>query len=192
MATLLPPYSTMNGPKNDPPRMHKPMMTLIRYGSTALGMDETAEIVTVVLLCLWAFVFGGTIAASANPHKHRRTTVTISAVSSIPRAVHTDERVSIQTAMTANLSSVEMHSVSLRTFGQANTTVFYGIFAFGATLCNPSCFWYEQESQNPNDRGDPSIEISHIGTHVPWKTSLPKNKAIASQKRNMAGGNVGA
>ena len=35
------------------------------------------------------------------------------------------------------LASAEMHSVRLRTWGQANTTVFYEIFAFGATFWTP-------------------------------------------------------
>jgi hypothetical protein len=68
--------------------------------------------------------------------------------------------------------------------GDPSITVFYGIFAFGATFWTPymlgaaygdmgpnvGYFYaggYEQEGQNPNDRGDPSIEIAHIGTHVP-------------------------
>ncbi|KAF3027450.1 hypothetical protein E8E15_009406 [Penicillium rubens] len=155
------------------------MLTLSSV-STALGMDETAEIVTVVLLCLWAFVFGGTIAASAN------------------------------------LSSVEMHSVSLRTFGQANTTVFYGIFAFGATFWTPYMLGAAYGDMGPNvgyfyagvtavigiltflfvpETAGVTLEQIDEGFNSgikAWKTSLPKNKAIASQKRNMAGGNVGA
>ena len=35
------------------------------------------------------------------------------------------------------LGSAEMHSVRLRTYGQANTTVFYQIFAFAATFWTP-------------------------------------------------------
>ncbi|KAJ5921297.1 hypothetical protein N7466_009623 [Penicillium verhagenii] len=40
-------------------------------------------------------------------------------------------------APTAYLASVEMHSVSLRTYGQANSTIIYGIFSFGATFWTP-------------------------------------------------------
>ncbi|KGO78036.1 Major facilitator superfamily domain, general substrate transporter [Penicillium italicum] len=149
--------------------------------STALEMDERAEIVTVVLLCLWAFVFGGTIAASAN------------------------------------LSSVEMHSVSLRTFGQANTTMFYGIFAFGATFWTPYMLDADYGDMGPNVGYFYAGVTAVIGIltflFVPetaaitleqidegfnsgikaWKTSLLKNRAIAySHQRNMAGGKVGA
>lgn len=35
------------------------------------------------------------------------------------------------------LASAEVHSVRLRTYGQANTTFFYNIFAFGATFWTP-------------------------------------------------------
>ena len=35
------------------------------------------------------------------------------------------------------LASAEMHSVRLRTYGQANTTFFYEIFSFGATFWTP-------------------------------------------------------
>lgn len=35
------------------------------------------------------------------------------------------------------LASAEMHSIRLRTYGQANTTFFYQIFAFGATFWTP-------------------------------------------------------
>lgn len=35
------------------------------------------------------------------------------------------------------LASAEMHSVRLRTYGQANTTFFYQIFSFGATFWTP-------------------------------------------------------
>lgn len=156
------------------------MLTLSSV-STALGMNENAEIVTVVLLCLWAFVFGGTIAASAN------------------------------------LSSVEMHSVSLRTFGQANTTVFYGIFAFGATFWTPYMLGADYGNMGPNvgyfyagvtavigvltfllvpETAGITLEQIDEGFNSgirAWKTSLPKNKVIVStQERDMAGGNLEA
>jgi hypothetical protein len=35
------------------------------------------------------------------------------------------------------LSSAEMHSIRLRTYGQANTTFIYNIFAFGASFWTP-------------------------------------------------------
>lgn len=76
-------------------------MLILSSVSTALGQNETAKFIIVVFLCIWAFVFGGTIAP------------------------------------TAGLASVEMHSVSLRTYGQANTTIFYGFFSFGATFWTP-------------------------------------------------------
>jgi SP family sugar:H+ symporter-like MFS transporter len=76
-------------------------MLILSSVNSSLGTDGTARTVVVVLLCLWAFVFSGTIAPGAY------------------------------------LASVEMHSVSLRTFGQANTTVFHGIFSFGATFWTP-------------------------------------------------------
>ncbi|CAI7599448.1 unnamed protein product [Penicillium palitans] len=156
------------------------MLTLSSV-STALEKDARAEIVTVVFLCLWAFVFGGTIAASAN------------------------------------LSSVEMHSVSLRTFGQANTTVFYGIFAFGATFWTPYMLDANHGDMGPNvgyfyagvtaviwiltflfmpETAGITLEQIDEGFNSgvkAWKTSLPKNQAIASsQQRNVVGGKVEA
>ena len=153
-------------------------MLILSSVNTSLGTDDTAQIVMVVLLCLWAFVFGGTIAPSAS------------------------------------LASVEMHSVSLRTFGHANTIVFYGIFSFGATFWTPYML-------NPNygDMG-PNVGYFYAGVTVvvavlifllvpetsqltleeidkvfnsgimAWKTSAAKNKAIAlSRKRDFAYGN---
>ncbi|KAJ5663343.1 hypothetical protein N7507_004074 [Penicillium longicatenatum] len=76
-------------------------MLILSTVSTALDQDDVSKIVVVVLLCFWSFIFGGTIAP------------------------------------TANLAAVEMHSVSLRTYGQANTTIIYGIFSFGATFWTP-------------------------------------------------------
>ncbi|KAJ5986525.1 hypothetical protein N7451_010890 [Penicillium sp. IBT 35674x] len=76
-------------------------MLILSTVSTALGQDDASKIVVVVLLCLWSFIFGGTIAP------------------------------------TAYLASAEMHSVSLRTYGQANTTIIYGIFSFSATFWTP-------------------------------------------------------
>ncbi|OQE40033.1 hypothetical protein PENCOP_c006G05432 [Penicillium coprophilum] len=156
------------------------MLTLSSV-STALEMNETAEIVIVVLLCFWAFVFGGTIAASVN------------------------------------LSAVEVHSVSLRTFGQANTTAFYGIFAFGATFWTPYMLSADYGNMGPNvgyfyagitaviglltfflvpETAGITLEQIDEGFNSgikAWKTSLAKNKAIASiRKQNMASGNVGA
>ncbi|KAJ5512680.1 hypothetical protein N7463_002232 [Penicillium fimorum] len=156
------------------------MLTLSSV-STALDMNESAEIVIVVFLCIWAFVFGGTIAACIN------------------------------------LSAVEVHSVSLRTFGQANTTVFYGIFAFGATFWTPYMLNADYGNMGPNVGyfygGVTAVIVILTFLLVPetagltleqiddgfnsgikaWKTSLAKNKAVASiHKRNMANGNVGA
>ncbi|CAG8388714.1 unnamed protein product [Penicillium salamii] len=76
-------------------------MLILSSVNTIVGSYTSARIAMIVVLCMWAFVFGATIAPSAG------------------------------------LTSVEMHSVSLRTFGQANTTVLYGIFSFGATFWTP-------------------------------------------------------
>ncbi|KAJ5223519.1 hypothetical protein N7468_008061 [Penicillium chermesinum] len=89
-------------------------MLILSSVSTALGQDETSKIVIVVLLGIWAFIFGGTIAP------------------------------------TAGLASVEMHSVSLRTYGQANTTIFYGIFSFGATFWTPYMLDADHGNMGPN------------------------------------------
>ncbi|KAJ5199231.1 Major facilitator superfamily domain general substrate transporter [Penicillium cf. griseofulvum] len=154
------------------------MLTLSSV-STALGTGEDAEIAMVVLLCFWAFVFGGTIAASIN------------------------------------LASVEMHSVSLRTFGQANTTVFYGIFSFAATFWTPYMLGADYGNMGPNVGYFYAGVTAVIGILtfflVPetaritleqiderfnsgvkaWKTSMSKNKAIvASHEQSVANGNV--
>lgn len=99
-------------------------MLILSAVNSALGIEGTTQIVTVVLLCLWAFVFGGTIAPSAG------------------------------------LASVEMHSVSLRTFGQANTTFLYGVFSFGATFWTPYML-----SPNHGDMG-PSVGYFYAGVTV--------------------------
>jgi sugar porter (SP) family MFS transporter len=148
-------------------------MMILSSVSTALGSDDTAEIVIVVLLCLWAFVFGATISPSAS------------------------------------LASVEMHSVSLRTFGQANTTVFYGIFSFGATFWTPYMLSPNYGNMGPNvgyfysgvtimvavlvfllvpETAQLTLEqideVFNSGI-MAWKTSATKNNAIAlSSKRD--------
>jgi sugar porter (SP) family MFS transporter len=156
------------------------MLTLSSV-STALGSGKDAEIAMVVLLCFWAFVFGGTIAASVN------------------------------------LASVEMHSVSLRTFGQANTTVFYGIFSFGATFWTPYMLGADYGNMGPNVGyfyagvtavigiltfflvpETAGITLEQIDERFnsgakAWKTSLSKNKALASShERSVVHRNVEA
>lgn len=93
-------------------------MLILSSVNTALGEDGRSKIVIVVFLCLWAFIFGGTIAP------------------------------------TAGLASVEMHSVSLRTYGQANTTIFYGLFSFGAIFWTP----YMLDSQH----GDMGADVGYF------------------------------
>ncbi|KAJ5775501.1 uncharacterized protein N7511_000512 [Penicillium nucicola] len=145
-------------------------MLVLSSVNTALGMSDIAQIVVVVLLCLWAFVFGGTIAASAN------------------------------------LSAVEMHSVSLRTYGQASTTIIYGIFTFGATFWTPYMLSPYYGDMGPNVGyfyAGVTISIAVITfLLVPetacltleqiddqfnsgikaWRTSVLKNKSLASSK----------
>lgn len=153
-------------------------MLILSSVSSSLGNDETAKMVTVVLLCLWAFVFGGTIAPSAN------------------------------------LASVEMHSVSLRTFGQANTTIFYGAFAFGATFWTPYMLDSDYGDMGANvgyfyagvtaviavliyflvpETAGLTLEqidgIFNSGTKA-WKTSISKNKVIATKGRNLESGSL--
>jgi sugar porter (SP) family MFS transporter len=154
-------------------------MLVLSSVNTALGMNDIAQIVVVVLLCLWAFVFGGTIAANASLH------------------------------------AVEMHSVSLRTYGQASTTIIYGIFTFGATFWTPYML-----SPYYGDMG-PNVGYFYAGVTVviavvtyllvpetafltleqiddqfnsgikAWKTSVVENKAIASSRKQcMAHGDV--
>lgn len=53
-------------------------------------------------------------------------------------------------APSAGLASVEMHSVALRTYGQANTTIFYGIFSFGATFWTPYMLDREHGNMGPS------------------------------------------
>ncbi|KAJ5794658.1 hypothetical protein N7457_001257 [Penicillium paradoxum] len=149
-------------------------MLILSSVSSSLGMDETAQIVTVVLLCLWAFVFGGTIAPSAS------------------------------------LAAVEMHSVSLRTFGHANTTLFFGIFSFAAIFWTPYMLSSDYGNMGanvgyfyagvtaaiavlifflvPETAGltlEQIDEVFNSGTKA-WKTSRAKNKAIALTGRNLA------
>ncbi|KAJ5702479.1 hypothetical protein N7488_010027 [Penicillium malachiteum] len=106
-------------------------------------------------------------------------------------------------APTAGLSSVEMHSVSLRTYGQANTTILYGIFSFAATFWTP----YMLDSQHGNM--GPNVGYFYAGVTVvililvfllvpetailtleqidesfnsgipAWKTSVARNKEFA-------------
>ncbi|OGE57449.1 hypothetical protein PENARI_c002G08751 [Penicillium arizonense] len=146
-------------------------MLVLSSVNTALGMDDVAKIVVVVLLCLWAFVFGGTIAA------------------------------------TANLSAVEMHSVSLRTYGQASTTILYGIFTFGATFWTPYMLSPYYGDMGPNVGyfysgvtvviavltfllvpETASLTLEQIDDQFnsgikACKTSVVRNKAIASSKK---------
>jgi Arabinose efflux permease len=90
-------------------------MLVLSSVNTALGGDDQiAKMVVVILLCLWAFIFGGTIAPSAG------------------------------------LASVEMHSVALRTYGQANTVIFYGLFSFGATFWTPYMLDPNHGNMGPN------------------------------------------
>jgi SP family sugar:H+ symporter-like MFS transporter len=149
-------------------------MLILSSVSTAIGMSGSGEMVMVVFLCLWAFVFGGTIAPSAG------------------------------------LASVEMHSVSLRTFGQANTTIFFGIFSFGATFWTPYMLDPDYGNMGANVgyfyAGVTAIIAVMIFFLVPetagltleqvdgvfnsgikaWKTSMTGNNAIRSQERNLA------
>ncbi|KAJ5241406.1 uncharacterized protein N7469_002997 [Penicillium citrinum] len=142
------------------------MLTLSSV-STALGPKGTSKLVIVVLLSLWSFVFGGTIAPSAG------------------------------------LASVEMHSVSLRTYGQANTTILYGLFSFGATFWTPYMLDPDHGNMGPNvgyfyaavtvviaclvfvlvpETAALTLEqidgVFNSGVR-PWKTSMAENKAIA-------------
>lgn len=145
-------------------------MLVLSSVSTALGADEVSKIVVVVLLCLWSFVFGGTIAPSAG------------------------------------LASVEMHSVRLRTYGQAHTTVLYGIFSFGATFWTPYMLDADHGNMGPNVGYFYAAVTVVIGVLVwflvpetasltleqiddvfnsgirPWKTSMTANRAMARAK----------
>lgn len=141
-------------------------MLVLSSVSTALGQDNTSKLMIVILLCLWAFVFGATIGPSAG------------------------------------LASVEMHSVSLRTYGQANSIFFYGIFSFGATFWTPYML-----DANYGNMG-PSVGYFYAGVTVviavlafflvpetacltleqiddvfesgirPWQTSMSRNKSL--------------
>lgn len=145
-------------------------MLILSTVSTALGSTEISKMVVVILLCLWSFVFGGTIAPSAG------------------------------------LASVEMHSVRLRTYGQANTTVLYGIFSFGAAFWTP--YMLDADYGNMG----PSVGYFYAGVTVvitilafllvpetalltleqindlfnsgirPWQTSIAQNKVTSQAK----------
>lgn len=147
-------------------------MLVLSSVSSIVGASNSSQLAIVVLLSIWAFVFGATIAP------------------------------------TANLSSVEMHSVSLRTFGQANTTVFYGIFSFAASFWTPYML-----SANHGDMGA-NVGYFYAGVTVvvaglafllvpetaqltleqideffnsgakAWKTSVSKNKAATLPKKD--------
>lgn len=151
-------------------------MLILSSVSTALGSDDgTAKLVVVILLCFWAFVFGGTIAPSAN------------------------------------LTSVEMHSVALRTYGQASTTICYGLFSFGATFWTPYMLDADYGNMGPSvgyfyagvtiviavlvfllvpETASLSLEqiddVWHSGVR-PWRTSRAKNLAISrAREQDMA------
>ncbi|KAJ5752107.1 hypothetical protein N7520_009024 [Penicillium odoratum] len=109
-------------------------------------------------------------------------------------------------APTNNLAAVEMHSVSLRTYGQANTTIVYGIFSFGATFWTP----YMLDAQYGNMGANvgyfyagvtvviavlifllvpetASLTLEEIDNVFdskipPWKTSVAGNKKIAQRR----------
>ncbi|KAJ5495064.1 hypothetical protein N7539_000180 [Penicillium diatomitis] len=151
--------------------------------SSALGSGEVSKIVVVVFLCLWSFVFGGTIAPSAG------------------------------------LAAVEMHSVRLRTYGQAHTTSLYGIFSFGAMFWTPYMLDVNYGNMGPNvgyfyaavtvfigvlayllvpeTAGLTLEQIDDIFNSAvrPWKTSMSRNKAIIRAKTEQlsveSGSNLG-
>ncbi|KAJ5908377.1 hypothetical protein N7495_001059 [Penicillium taxi] len=150
-------------------------MLILSGVSTALSQNEISKVAVVILLCCWAFVFGGTIAPCAG------------------------------------LASVEMHSVSLRTYGQANTTVFYGIFSFAACFWTPYMLDANYGSMGPDVgyfyAGVTAVvgalvfllvpetalltleQINDIFTSEirPWKTSLARNKVIAQTQGQRSG-----
>jgi hypothetical protein len=101
------------------------------------------------------------------------------------------------------LASAEMHSVRLRTYGQANTVVIYNILAFGATFWTPYMLSVDYGNMGANVgyfyAGITAIVFVLVFIFVPetgrlsleqiddyflsgrqaWKTSLGRNKAIA-------------
>ncbi|KAJ5099850.1 hypothetical protein N7532_006851 [Penicillium argentinense] len=106
-------------------------------------------------------------------------------------------------APSAGLASVEMHSVSLRTYGQANTTILYGIFSFGATFWTPymldpnhgnmganvgyfyagvtvviACLVFALVPETASLTLEQIDDVFTSGVR-PWKTSIAENKAIA-------------
>ncbi|CAI7576948.1 unnamed protein product [Penicillium pancosmium] len=142
-------------------------MLVLSSVSTAFGGVGVSKMVIVILLSLWSFVFGGTIAP------------------------------------TAGLASVEMHSVSLRTYGQANTTVLYGLFSFGATFWTPymldpdhgnmganvgyfyaavtvmiACLVFVLVPETAALTLEQIDDVFNSGVR-PWKTSMAENRAIA-------------
>lgn len=147
-------------------------MLVLASVNTIVGASKSSQIAIVVLMCVWALVFGATIAPSAN------------------------------------LSSVEMHSVSLRTFGHANTTVFFGIFSFAASFWTPYML-----SANHGDMGanvgyfyagvtvvvaglafllvpetaqltlEQIDDLFNSGTKA-WRTSVSKNKAATLPRKD--------
>jgi hypothetical protein len=102
------------------------------------------------------------------------------------------------------LSSTEIHSVSLRTYGQASTTAVFNIFNFGATFWTPYMLSPEYGNMGANVGyfyfGVTFVMIQLIFWFVPetarltleqvddcfatgrgaWKTSLPRNKKLAA------------
>lgn len=145
-------------------------MLILSAVSSALGSGDISQIVVVVFLCLWSFVFGGTIAPSAG------------------------------------LAAVEMHSVRLRTYGQAHTTSLYGIFSFGAIFWTPYMLNKDYGNMGPNvgyfyaavtvvigvlayllvpETAGLTLEqiddVFNSGVR-PWKTSIQRNKVIVRTK----------
>ena len=110
-------------------------------------------------------------------------------------------------APTAGLASVEMHSVSLRTYGQANTTIFYGIFSFGAAFWTPYMLDAQHGNMGPNvgyfyagvtlvisalvfllvpETAGLTLEQidDHFNSGTPaWKTSVTNNKELVLLRR---------
>ncbi|KAJ5099489.1 mfs monosaccharide transporter protein [Penicillium argentinense] len=95
-----------------------------------VGINNPYLINAIIGLCIFAGAFTGPLALD---YGGRRLSITIVVAFLCIWAFIFGGLIGSSTW----LASAEMHSIRLRTYGQANTTFLYGIFAFGAAFWTP-------------------------------------------------------
>jgi sugar porter (SP) family MFS transporter len=144
-------------------------MLIFAAVNTAMGEDnQAAQRVLVAFVCIWSFIFGGSIGPASW------------------------------------VASPEMHSVGLRTYGQAFSTAIYQIFSFAASFWSPYMLNIDYGNMGTNVGyfyfGVSVVMLILIFSFMPetsrltleqvddyfqtgrpaWKTSLRQNKQVSS------------